>query len=593
MPGSNPKSLNCPTCGAPLDYDGSSAVVRCKFCRNVVVLDALKSKPAEKIDLQERSRMPDDIVQLIRSGNKLDAIKRYREHFDVSLARAKYAIEQIEAGNLLDPEAGFPAQQAEKVAKTAATTAAAVTATGTWLGCAITGFVLLIVGGITGLVMLQPGGPVIPRMVAMQEAVILPAAQDAAPDVVALFYNVNDETRVLGRVGYAEGKLSWTTEPLPGDGYVDEIVTDGERIYSVVEADLLAYNVMDGSLSWKTALPDKLDSGDDNLIIMDDMLIVMTMDRSIQAYDSGTGNKIWSRPLLSYARGFRSMGKWLAILDYIEGGHDFNIFLLDPVDGTEDRVIFPTCRSDSSWEENLDDDSGIVYDTAANALYLVFGSSFGCIQRYDLGSGELAWEIRFEESFGNSFHDYNYLQTADWLYFGNRARLYVLDKQAGVLKFLFEDEAYEMVPLALRDDTLLILARRTKGSQRFELWGLDSSSGERTWQMIPENSNPVDPPYEMSGLVDKGDSGWTWQLTPAGLLMIEFQAEPNQLLLRTYDPANGTSLSELIIPMKDVVGDFYSVPLVLGWHADELYFLLDGRLYALDVTNGELMMEYQ
>ncbi len=180
MPGSNPKSLNCPTCGAPLDYDGSSAVVRCKFCQNVVVLDALKSKPAEKIDLQDRSRMPDDIVQLIRSGNKLEAIKRYREHFDVSLARAKYAIEQIEAGNLLDPEAGFPAQQAETVVKTAAATAAAVTATGTWLGCAITGFVLLIVGGIIGLVMLQPGGPVIPRMVAMQQAVHPPCCTGCA-----------------------------------------------------------------------------------------------------------------------------------------------------------------------------------------------------------------------------------------------------------------------------------------------------------------------------------------------------------------------------------------------------------------------------
>ncbi len=287
------------------------------------------------------------------------------------------------------------------------------------------------------------------------------------------------------------------------------------------------------------------------------------------------------------------MGEWLVILDYVEGGHDFNIFLLDPGDGSEKRVIFPVCTSGGSWEENLDDDAGIVFDDSTGSLYLVFGTSFGCIQRYDLATGRLIWEMQSEDSFDTSFHGFNDYQSADTIYFGNQAHLYALDKQGGTLKLLFEDDAYEIVPLALRDQTLLVLARRTKGSQRFELWGLASSSGQSVWQMITDNSSPVDPPYEMSGLVDKGDSGWTWELIPAGLLLIEFQAEPNQLLLRTYDPANGASLSERIVPMKDVVGDFYSVPVVLGWHAGEMYFILDTRIYSLDVTTGELMMEYQ
>ena len=593
MPDSTPKTLNCPSCGAPLDFNGSSAVVRCKFCHNVVVLDALKSIPPETIDLKERTGIPDDIVQLIRSGNKLEAIKRYREHFDVSLARAKFAVEQIEAGNLLDPEAGFPAQQAERAVKTAVGTAAAVTATGTWLGCAITAFVLLIIGGIIGLVMLQPGGPVIPRMIAMQQAVIFPDAQETPADVAVHFYNVNDETRVIGRVNQSDSKLAWKTEPLPGDGYVDEMVTDGESLYVVSEMELLAFNAADGSLSWKITLPDKLDSGEDNLIIKDGMLIVMTMDRSIQAYDSGTGNKVWSRPLLSYARGLRVLGKWLVVLDYVKDAYDFSLFLIDPKDGSEEHVIFPACKAEGSWEENVDDDSGIVYDSTADALYLVFGSSFGCIQRYDLGTGGLTWEIQSEDSFDTSFYGFNYLQTADTLYFGNQARLFAMKKQDGALNVLFENEAYEMTPLVLSDGTLLILARRTKGSERFELWGLDFASGERTWQMVLENASPVDPPYEMSGLVDKDESGWTWQLTSAGLLMIMFQAEPNQLLLTTYDPANGASLSEKIVPLKKVTSDFYSVPVVLGWHAGEVYFILDGKVYALDVSTGKLVMEYQ
>jgi outer membrane protein assembly factor BamB len=596
MPDPTPKTLTCPTCGAPLNYDGRSTTVRCDFCKNVVVLETLKPDAADKPQPERPVRVSNDILDLVRFGNKLEAIKRYRELFDVSLARAKYAIEQIEAGNPLDPEAGFPARQAEAAVKVAAATAAtatAATATGAWLGCAITGFILLLVGGIIGFIMLQPGGPVTPRLVAMDQSITVPAAQDTAPDVVSLFYNVNDETRLLGRVSRADSKLAWMTDPLPGDGFVDAIAGDNERVYAVVESDLLAFNAADGSLAWKTALPDKLDSGEDNLVVKDGLAIVMTMDRSIQAYETGTGNEVWSRPLLSYARGFQIMGKWLVILDYIGDGHDFNVFLLDPADGSEEHVIFPSCKSDSSWEENLNDNSGIVYDNAAKALYLAFGSSFGCIQRYDLGNSQLTWETRSGDSVNTASYGFNYFQTSGTLYFGNQARLFALDKQSGALKLLFEDDSYEMVPLALSGDTLLVLARRTKGSQRFELWGLDSASGERTWQLVPENASPVDPPYEMSGLVDKGESGWTWQLTPAGFLLIEFQAEPNQLVLTTYNPADGSNLGEKIVPMKDVTGDFYSVPVVIGWHASEMYFILDSQVYALDVETGQLVMKYQ
>lgn len=596
MPDSTPKTLTCPTCGAPLNYDGKRTTVRCNFCQNVVILETLKPDAADKPQPERPVRVPDEILDLVRFGNKLEAVKRYRELYDVSLARARYAIEQIEAGNPLDPEAGFPARQAETAVKmTAATeaTATAATATGAWLGCAITGFILLLVGGIIGFVMLQPGGPVTPRLVAMQQSLIVPASQDTAPDVISLFYNVNDETRLLGRVSRADSKLAWKTDPLPGDGYVDALAGDNERVYAVVETDLLAFSAADGHLAWKTTLPDNLDSGEDNLVVQDGRVIVMTMDRSIQAYEAGTGNEVWSRPLLSYARGLRVMGKWLVILDYIGDEHDFNIFLLDPADGSEEHIIFPSCKSDNSWEENLNDNSGIVYDSAANALYLFFGSSFGCTQRYDLGNSQLTWETGSEDSFNTSFYGFNYFQNPGTIYFGNNTRLLALDKQSGTLKLLFENDSYEMAPLALSGDTLLVLARRTKGSQRFELWGLDSASGERTWQLIPENASPVDPPYEMSGLVDKSESGWTWQLTPAGLLLIEFQAEPNQLVLTTYDPADGSNLGEKIVPMKHVTSDFYSVPVVIGWHNNEMYFILDGKVYALDVVTGQLVMKYQ
>jgi len=562
--------------------------VRCNFCQNVVVLETLKPVTAKKPVPEPPSRVPDEILALLRAGKKVEAIKRYREVYDVSLARAKYAIEQIEAGNLHDPEFGFPVPQAKP-----ATKVVPATTTGSKLGFVIPALIVLFVGGIIGFVMLQPGGPFIPHLIAMDQSILIPAAQDAAPDVVATFYNANDETRLIGRVNRADGKLAGQTDPLPGDGYVDALATDGNQVYTAVEDYLLAFNATDGNLAWKTTLPDKLDSGDNNLIIKDGLVITMTMDRSVQAYEAKTGNEVWSRPLLSYFRGLRVMGKWLVLLDYVGDGHDLNIFLIDPADGDEADVIFPTCQVNNAWEETLDNDSGLVYDSAANTLYLVFGSPAGCVQRYDLGNGQLVWETQSEDSFYPASYGFNYFQTPATLYFGNKAHLYALDKGSGDLKLLLQDDSYELAPLVLDSDTLLTLARRTKGSERFELWGLEPASGKRMWQLIPENAHPIDPPYEMTGLVDKGDSGWTWRLTPTGLLLIRFEAEPNQLVLTTYNPVDGSNLGEKTVPLKGITGDFYSVPAVIGWYGNEVYFILDYTVYALDVGTGQLVLKYQ
>ncbi len=63
-----------------------------------------------------------------------------------------------------------------------------------------------------------------------------------------------------------------------------------------------------------------------------------------------------------------------------------------------------------------------------------------------------------------------------------------------------------------------------------------------------QGASPIDPPNEMSGLIDKTDSGWTWKLIPAGLVVITFQGEPNQLTLETFNPADGTSLGKQTFP---------------------------------------------
>jgi len=110
------KSLTCPTCGAPLNYDGKNATVRCNFCQNEVLLEVPKPDMEVRswLGMPVRVPVPEDILELLKVGEKNAAIRRYREVYDVSVAKAKYAIERIEAGNLHDPEFGFQTPQSEK-----------------------------------------------------------------------------------------------------------------------------------------------------------------------------------------------------------------------------------------------------------------------------------------------------------------------------------------------------------------------------------------------------------------------------------------------------------------------------------------------
>jgi hypothetical protein len=100
-----PETFNCPTCGAPLDYQNNGeTTVRCPFCNNsVIVPETLHTQkdidpPAIFSSIDQTAHLPEiaEIGQLIRAGKKIEAIKIYRQAFNTDLLTAKNAIEAME-----------------------------------------------------------------------------------------------------------------------------------------------------------------------------------------------------------------------------------------------------------------------------------------------------------------------------------------------------------------------------------------------------------------------------------------------------------------------------------------------------------------
>jgi DNA-directed RNA polymerase subunit RPC12/RpoP len=103
------EALKCPECSAPLDPPAEgSRTMRCPYCHsNVILKDAYS---AAAINVQSGIGMAignalelAQINQHLRAGNKIEAIKIYRQCYRVDLATAKMAVDKIAAGQRVNP----------------------------------------------------------------------------------------------------------------------------------------------------------------------------------------------------------------------------------------------------------------------------------------------------------------------------------------------------------------------------------------------------------------------------------------------------------------------------------------------------------
>ena len=101
------RPFNCASCSAPLEFEGK-VLQKCEHCGSTVIAPNemfRSSAPAPFGDLSEltgRALKIAQIQKLIRDGNKIHAIKEFREVFGTGLKEAKDAVEAMERGESID-----------------------------------------------------------------------------------------------------------------------------------------------------------------------------------------------------------------------------------------------------------------------------------------------------------------------------------------------------------------------------------------------------------------------------------------------------------------------------------------------------------
>jgi outer membrane protein assembly factor BamB len=589
-----PKAFACPSCGSPLNFpsDGSRSVT-CLYCNSSVIVPAADAQADEPVAHAE------EVLAAVRgrlmAGRKAQAVKLYRQHFQVSLAEARKAVEAM-ALELPDPTFGADANVPWSAARAQAQPQRLVRRRSRpgilgWLiiTSAIVGAFLIFFPDFltdgksnTGLFSFNqsPALTATParRAPSLSDPVVLIAKDDALADVAlqARRFDMEPNTTGLLRIDTATGSPLWETEPFNGkDAYIDTVITAADNVYAAVKSHLVAYGLRDGKTKWQVDLSDRLSSCQSPhtcIAVVDNVLIASTIDNTLQAIDAATGQPIWQYRVISPI-GVIIHGQEVMAFNRTEAPYQNYFAFLDIKTGKEIK------RVEQQGYFSLD-----LPLLDANHLYMVTG---GVIEAWDISGDKAA--IAWEKQYLKSNFQRNAILGQDGIYVGSTHGIVEIKLTDGTDRTLLSNEDYRFDPLKVDGNQLLVLATRSRGTSTQQLWGIDLASGEQTGPINLGDNRMVQPMgYEV---VHTSQFVWTWALNGPNLSVIKFEAKPNQITIEPYDLKSGSGGKLLTVPLTQLKnsGSSYSIRKVIGIQQHVLWLMLDSQIFGVDFQTGKIV----
>jgi outer membrane protein assembly factor BamB len=402
-------------------------------------------------------------------------------------------------------------------------------------------------------------------------------------DLVVYVYGVGDSRYSVALIDGASQAPRWQSQPLSKEAYQGLLVAGEDMIYLTDQDQLLALRLSDGTLAWQTALAvEPQNACEECLRVVGGYVVVLEKNSGLQAFDAQTGKLAWSTRLAENTRQLPVAGERLVVTQPSQDKDGTIVSFLDPATGKPALKLEPHCPEHNTFSEfeRPRYDTPLLFSQDGQTMYTMYGFFAQCAQAFDLESGQPRWERTMEEGLvPPSWYHNTALLTEKALYVNQNQMIWALDTADGSLRTLIEDKEYNLRPLALRDDTLIVLAAPTWDSQRQVLWGLDADSGERRWQQ----------PLQAHSLRQGSSSGdWDWQLTPKGLVVVQVLRDEARLIVETLDPRSGNSSARQETELTDLTMPSLYQPM---WTEDMAYLKLDSHIYAVDLETGETVFQ--
>ena len=399
---------------------------------------------------------------------------------------------------------------------------------------------------------------------------------------IARNYGGSQYPDALVRYDVTTGARAWEQ----AGTYQSQFTADAARVFLSSKSRLTAHDRASGRVLWQVNLADEIHAScDECLAVVGSRVVARTRDDTLQMFDAATGRIVFSRALGRPNR-LAVFDDRLLVIAPRRTGAQVDATVID-ADGRDERTFPVRCAAE--WGAGALGWSDFTWvDAPAHALLAWYEG--GCVQRYDLDTGRLTSSAATSRSasFGSAPA---VVSGAGVLYLGEGENLHALPLDGGRPTRLMSEADFSLRPIGASAGVVAVRARRTRGTEHFELWGVDARNGRRLWQItMRDGARPMDPPDEFNGTLarDRDDSAFAAHVDGTALRVVRAGGRSGLWVsVESVDLATGTATGEARLPIE--ASDHVSAPRVFAWRGPVAWLLLDGRATAIDTAAGTVI----
>jgi hypothetical protein len=189
----------------------------------------------------------------------------------------------------------------------------------------------------------------------------------------------------------------------------------------------------------------------------------------------------------------------------------------------------------------------------------------------------------------------NLVVTAEALFIPAGDKVLRVDTATGDTRVLFGDKDYAVTLLDQHDDTLVVLARRQRGTARNEVWAVEAGSGERRWSVDFGEDPPFGGVAGDGSIISDDKSAWTWHASARGLHILRFKSAEDDvshaILHDVYDWQTGASSGqrETRLGVETII---LSAPRFTLWRGDTLWMEMENGVMAFDTADDAIVYRW-
>lgn len=449
------ESFDCPNCRASLKYDSTkpSLTVKCEYCGSTVIVpESLRGRNKETITESEQAEEMARVAQLVRDGQKIQAIKLVRETFGVSLKEAKDMVDALEDHEVIRlGQATFKLPDDASYGRKGTDSSSS---RGKIIGCVLA---IVVVTAVIGFIGPLLGGGLAFFGIFSADRAIEAVERETRPDFTAT-PEFTPTPEISPTPGFASEVLRFGGQEGSGPGFFNDtrwIGVDGEgRIYTgdyqggrlqVFEANGNFIDLWHGDREVPLT----------SLAVDRDGVVYLLQNREIQRYDGLTGNPIGQLQYPGQKRfeqiGIAPDGSVVAVND--DGLVRFDRqgkVTLDAVEVLRKLPDFPF------FVEDIDaDGAGNIYVTGSDAIYR-FDPEGNFVDRIgSRGEGEDQFE-RSPDALAIDGQGRLFVKSDDIMVFDENGRyLDTIDSVSVAFSMAFNDKN-QLVVMARNDNQVIV-----------------------------------------------------------------------------------------------------------------------------------------